>query len=144
MQTWFKQNNPGVVHGCWGEDIAVNYLYCNGYDIIERNVRPHRHDRRLEIDIVAVERETSTIVFVEVKQHAKISKYSRRLQSIDYRKRLNLRRACNAWRRQMKWKGAFRFDVIEIYGVPEGGRPIVDHIQRVNLFPVKGRFVNWN
>ena len=43
-----------------------------------------------------------------------------------------------------KWQGGFRFDVIEIYGTPEGGRPVVDHIEKVNLFAKQGRFVKWS
>ena len=84
------------------------------------------------------------MVFVEVKQHAKPSPYSRRLRSVDKRKRENLRRACNAWRRVNRWHGAFRFDVIEIYGVPEGGSPVIDHIEKVDLFAKRDRFVKWN
>ena len=79
-----------------------------------------------------------------MKQHAKPSPYSRRLRSVDKRKRENLRRACNAWRRVNRWHGAFRFDVIEVYGVPEGGRPVIDHIEKVDLFAKRGRFVKWN
>ena len=59
---------------------------------------------------------TDTMVFVEVKQHATLTPYGRRLRSVDRSKRVNLRRACNAWRRVNKWRGSFRFDVIEIYG----------------------------
>ena len=67
-----------------------------------------------------------------------------RLRSITRRKCQNLRRACNAWRRINKWAGACRFDVIEIYGVPEGGKPVIDHIPNVRLFAKPERFVNWN
>ena len=84
------------------------------------------------------------MVFIEVKQHASLSPYARRLQSVNKRKRMNLRRACNAWRRTNRWHGAFRFDVIEIYGVPGGGEPVIDHISNVELFAKRGRFVNWS
>ena len=130
-------------HGAWGEDVAAEYLRRGGFEIIERNTQPVRDDQRLEIDIVAWERKTDTIVFVEVKQHATLSPYARRLRSVDRRKRENLRRACNAWRRTNRWHGAYRFDVIEIYGTPDGGRPVIDHIERVELFARRGRFVKW-
>ena len=84
------------------------------------------------------------MVFVEVKQHATMSPYKRRLSRVNRRKKANLRRACNAWRRVNKWHGDFRFDVIEIYGTPEGGRPVVDHIEKVTLFADPKRFVKWN
>jgi len=135
--------NIGVERGRWGEDAAVSYLKRNGFEIMERNVRPFRRDRRLEIDIVAVERETGTVVFVEVKQHAAVSPFARRMRSVDIRKRRNLRTACDAWRRLNGWKGAFRFDVVEVYGVPGGGAPVIDHIDRVAMFAPRGRFVKW-
>ena len=139
-----RSDNIGVLHGEWGENEAVAYLRRHGYEIVERNSRPVERDERLEIDLVAWDRRNDAMVFAEVKQHAKPSPYSRRLRSVDKRKRENLRRACNAWRRVNRWHGAFRFDVIEVYGVPEGGRPVIDHIEKVDLFAKRGRFVKWN
>ena len=138
-----EADNVSVLHGLWGEAVAVDHLRRHGYEIVDRNSRPVERDERLEIDIVAWDRRKDAMVFIEVKQHAKPSPYARRLQSVDRRKRMNLRRACNAWRRTNKWHGAFRFDVIEIYGVPEGGKPVIDHISDVELFAKRGRFVNW-
>ena len=136
--------NVGVAHGAWGEDVAAEYLRRGGFEIVERNTRPVERDSRLEIDLVAWDRKADTMVFVEVKQHATLSPYARRLRGVDRRKRENLRRACTAWRRTNKWHGAYRFDVIEIYGTPEGGRPVIDHIEHVELFARRGRFVKWN
>lgn len=138
-----KVGNTGVEHGAWGEDVATEFLRRNGFEILDRNVRPVVADRRLEIDIVARERKSDTLVFVEVKQHKDLSPYSRRLRSVDKRKRENLRRAFVNWRLKHKWTGSYRFDVIEIYGVPEGGAPIIDHIDRVPLFVKSDRFVRW-
>lgn len=143
MRVSTDKANRGVVHGAWGEDVATEFLRRGGFEILDRNPRPVKSDRRLEIDIVALERKTETLVFVEVKQHADFSPYSRRLRSVDRRKRQNLKRACNAWRRINGWRGAFRFDVIEIYGTPEKGSPVIDHIDHVELFSVKDRFVKW-
>ena len=139
-----ETDNIGVLHGVWGEAVAVDHLRRHGYEIVDRNSRPVERDERLEIDIVAWDRRKDAMVFVEVKQHAKPSPYARRLQSVNKRKRMNLRRACNAWRRTNKWRGAFRFDVIEIYGVPGGGAPVIDHISDVELFAKPGRFVKWS
>lgn len=138
-----EEANLGVAHGAWGEDVAAEYLRRGGFEIIERNTHPVGDDQRLEIDIVAWDRKADTMVFVEVKQHATISPYARRLRSVDRRKRENLRRACNAWRRSNRWHGAYRFDVIEVYGTPEAGRPVIDHIEHVELFAKRGRFVKW-
>ena len=136
--------NIGVERGEWGEAVAAEYLRRGGYEIIERNSRPVRADRRYEIDIVAWEKTTDTMVFFEIKQHAAISRYARRLRSVCTRKKANLRRACRAWILANKWRGAFRFDVIEIYGTPGSKRPFIDHIDRVELFARCGRFVKWN
>ena len=51
-----KNDNVALVHGDWGEDVAVRFLRCAGYEIIERNSRPVKKDRRLDIDIVAYDR----------------------------------------------------------------------------------------
>jgi len=137
-----KGENLGVVHGRWGEDVACAYLQQAGYDIVARNVRPCTWDRRLEIDIVARCRANNVVVFVEVKQSARPSPYARRLRRVDRRKRELLAVACRSWLRSQRWGGGYRFDVIEVYGVP-GNRPVVDHIERVRLFAVGERFVNW-
>ena len=131
-------------NGAWGEEVAAGYLRSHGFEIIDRNSRPHVRDARLEIDIVAWERSTDTMVFVEVKQHSQVSQYARRLQCIDKSKKQNLRRVCNCWRRVNGWEGAFRFDVVEVYGCPDAGRPLVDHLENVELFPRRGRFVKWS
>jgi len=137
------ETNVSVAHGAWGEDVAAEFLRRDGYQIVERNSRPVEKDARLEIDIVAYDRLYDTMVFFEVKQQATRSPYQRRLRRIDKHKRNLLRRACNAWRRVNRWHGDFRFDVIEVYGLP-GRRPEVDHIAHVELFPRTERFVKWD
>ena len=144
MRTRREPENLGVRHGAWGESVAANYLRRHGFEIVERNVRPVADDERLEIDIVAWDRRKDEMAFVEVKQHADLSPYARRIRGVNRRKKRNLLRACNAWRRINRWHGAFRFDVIEVYGVPEGGEPVVDHIPNVELFARPGRFVTWS
>ena len=135
--------NVGVAHGARGEDVAVRFMRCAGYEIVERDAHPVDADRRLDIDIVAYDALTETLVFVEVKQHGARSPYQRRLRSVDRDKRDRLRRACNAWKRKNKWRGGFRFDVIQVYGAP-GRRPEIDHIPNVELFPRRERFVKWS
>ena len=135
--------NVGVRNGEWGEDVAVEHLRRRGFEIVDRNSRPVSHDRRLEIDIVAWDPSGDAMVFVEVKQHAAPSPGQRRLRSIGREKLARLRRACGAWRRANGWKGSFRFDAIEVYGVPGGGRPVIDHIEGVRLFVPPERYVRW-
>lgn len=138
-----ENGNLSVGHGCWGETKACEFLRAKGYEIFERNVTPYDRDRRLEIDIVAYERESDTLVFIEVKQHKTMSEYARRLRSVDRRKIRNLRLACNAWRRLNHWEKGFRFDVLQIYGAPETGLSGIDHIESVMLFDNTQTQVNW-
>ncbi len=146
---WMKKNaeprnsvaNIGVEHGKWGEDMAALKLKSEGFEILARNVRPYSRDRRLEIDIIAYEKETGTLVFVEVKQHSKHWEWEGDTRGVDVKKRQNMCKACRAWLRAHPWDGGYRFDVIEVYGVPEGGKPEVRHIKRVNIFETKSRFV---
>ena len=138
-----KKENIGVVHGEWGERIAVELLRRKGWEIIDRNTRPYSRDERLELDIVAWDPATDTMVFVEVKQHKKHSPWERRLRSVDREKKRNLRLAANAWRRKNRWAGGYRFDVIEIYGEPGSGAPEIDHIENVRLFVPEAQFVRW-
>jgi len=136
--------NVGVAHGRWGEDVAVEWLRTRGYVIVDRNVRPCRRDARPEIDVVAYDEDRDVIVFVEVKQHARRSEFQRRLRSVDRRKRRVLLHACRSWLRWNRWRGSYRFDVVEVYGEPESSRrPEIDHVERVQLFGKSERFVNW-
>ena len=136
--------NVGVAHGAWGERVAVNVLKARGMEILDRNSRPCAKDRRLEIDIVAYDHKSDTLVFVEVKQHKTHSPYQRRLRSISEKKISNMRRACWSWRHKNTWNGGYRFDVIEIYGTPESKCPEVDYIENVKIFAKRGRGVRWN
>lgn len=139
-----KSANVGVAHGSWGEDVATEYLRVRGFEILERNVRPCPWDARLEIDIVAYLKGSDTLVFVEVKQHKSRDERQTRLRSITRRKKELLRRAFRTWLRRNHWHGAYRFDVIEVYGVPEAGRKAeIDHLERVQIFVKDERYVNW-
>ena len=136
--------NVGVLHGRWGEDVAAEFLRLRGFEIVDRNVHPCPRDRRLEIDIVAYDRRLDAMRFVEVKQHAAHSPRERRLRSVDARKMRLLRRAYRAWIARNRCGGAYAFDVVEVYGEPGGRRKAeIDYVERVELFPERGRFVNW-
>jgi putative endonuclease len=138
-----KKENIARVHGEWGENLATEFLRREGYEILERNSHPSKKDRRLDIDIVAYDHRSDTLVFVEVKQHAAHSPYEKRLRSVDKRKKTNLLRAFNAWRRMNSWQGCYRFDVVEVYGHP-GRSAEIDHVMHVNIFKRPERFVRWD
>ena len=136
--------NVGVKNGVWGEDVAVEYLRRTGFQIVDRNSCPVERDRRLEIDLVAWDPKSDAMVFVEVKQHKARSLRQRRLRSVDRHKQELLRTACRTWLRRNGWKGAYRFDVVEVYGTPQARQKVeIDHIERVRLFENERKFINW-
>ena len=139
-----RTENPSVRNGRWGEEVATEILRREGYEILDRNVRPVKRDQRLEIDIIAYDPGRDLLVFVEVKQHKDRSDRGRRLRSVDRRKKRLLKTACRSWLATNRWHGSFRFDVVEVYGEPGSGKaPETDHIERVQLFAPAERFVNW-
>ena len=133
-----------AMNGEWGERVAAERLRMEGLVIVERNSRPLARDRRMEIDIVAYDPRSDTMVFVEVKQHSSHLFCERRLRSIDERKRKNLRSACAAWRRANRWEGDCRFDVIEVFGTPKSRNPEIDHIQQIYLHTPSIDSMDWS
>ena len=130
-----------AARGRWGEDVAARRLAAVGWVEIARNVRPCASDHRCEIDLIVRSRDRRTIVFVEVKTHARHSTRASRLWMISRRKKALLLRACTNWILRNKWHGGFRFDVVEVYGSPhDANPPEVDHVENVHLFPPKWRF----
>lgn len=130
-----------VARGRWGEELAAAFLRRRGWTVVGRNVRPCARDRRCEIDLLVRSRDRRTVVFVEVKTHARRSPRAQPLWGVDRRKRGVLLRACASWIMKEKWHGNFRFDVVEIYGTPDAVTPPeIDHVENVRLFPPKWRF----
>lgn len=130
-----------VARGRWGENLAAALLERSGWVVVGRNVRPCARDRRCEIDLLVRSRDRRTVVFVEVKTHARRSARAPALWGVDRRKRGVLLRACTSWIMKEKWHGNFRFDVVEVYGVPgQVEPPEIEHVENVPLFPAKWRF----
>jgi putative endonuclease len=107
-----------------GEELAARHLRRSGYRILERNWRSHRY----EIDVIAREKSTGTVVFVEVKTRTPNS-FGRPADAVDRNKQRFLRLAAESW---LIANGGLeqpaRFDVIEVL-LPEKS---VNHI--VNAF----------
>lgn len=135
-----RRGELSSARGRWGETVAAAYLRGRGWKVLERNARPCRTDRRCEIDLVLGSRDGRSVVFVEVKTHARHSARAGRLWCVDRRKKNVLLRACTNWILRRKWHGNFRFDVVEVYGVPGDVPPEIDHIENVPLFPSRWRF----
>jgi putative endonuclease len=98
--------------GSFGEDIAVEYLVSQGYDIIERNAVCGGN----EIDIIAMD--MRYIVFVEVKTRTKYygkSIYGRAAKAVDKNKQSHIISAAKAYLKENYHRRMPRFDVIEVY-----------------------------
>ena len=99
-------------YGAWGEAVAEDYLRHKGYSILDRDWRYGHKD----IDIVAYEDDTDTLVIVEVKARHK-EEVTTALQAVSSQKEKNLIAAGYAFARTT---GHFftnvRFDVITIVG----------------------------
>ena len=121
--------------GEWGENQAAAFLKKNGFQVLGRNVRPSRRD---EIDIIAKKGEV--LVFVEVKTRAE-EDFGRPARAVDRGKRHALNRAASAYLRSAKYPDLFyRFDIVEVVGLPEDTTPpTIRHIE--DAFPFEGRRV---
>lgn len=110
--------------GKTGEQLAARYLRRSGFRILERNYRSYRH----EIDVIAWEKCSKTVVFAEVKTRTPGS-FGRPSDAVDRDKQRFLRFAAESW--LLKNGGIeqpARFDVIEVL-LPEKA---IHHI--VNAF----------
>ena len=97
-----------------GERLAAWYLFFHGCRILARNWRYGRY----EIDIVARERRTGTILFVEVKTRSSAD-YGLPRDAVDSRKQLFLTRAAQGYLNAYRDPDArTRFDVVEVYTRP--------------------------
>lgn len=91
-----------------GEDISIDFLQREGYQILRRNYR-YGHK---EIDVVA--RDGDTVVFVEVKT-ARSKKFGEPFEKVDAAKQRKLIEVAKAFIQENEIKGCdFRFDVISV------------------------------
>ena len=90
-----------------GEQIAVQYLTINGYQIQEKNWRHHH----LEVDIIASKNERLHIIEVKTRQSIK---YGHPEESITKSKMTFLKNAAEAYQYQHKEWIYLQFDVIAI------------------------------
>lgn len=93
-----------------GERRAARYLWWHGYAVLERNYRFGNH----EIDIIARERRTNTLVFVEVKTRSKGS-FGLPREAVHDKKQRFLRLAAAQYLRFCESEEKVRFDIVEVY-----------------------------
>ena len=112
--------------GEWGEAAAADFLKTRGYRILGRNVR---FGSRCELDLVARSPAPDTLVFVEVKTR-RSEEFGRPVSAVDRGKRRALGRAARRYLARLAGKPArIRFDVVEVVGSPDGGPPVIRHIE---------------
>ena len=107
--------------GRHGERVAARYLKRHGCRILARNYRAGRH----EIDLIAQEKATGMIVFVEVKTRAEGGQ-GRPLDAVDFQKQRNVRLAAARWiAAHGAYERSVRFDVIEVLTPSD----LVNHVE---------------
>jgi putative endonuclease len=112
--------------GRYGEDIAARYLRDTGFDIVERNWRCASG----EIDIVAWDARSSTLVICEVKTRRGLT-FGSPLEAVTWRKLARLRGLAAQWLREHALAPAeVRIDVVGIVA-PRRGPAVVEHLEGV-------------
>ena len=106
--------------GSVAEEIAINYLKKNGYEILDQNWLLVHH----ELDIIA--RKNGLVAIVEVKSLT--SNYMREpYQSVNRNKQRMIISATNAYIRKHNINDDVRFDVISI--IMNKNEPQIEHIE---------------
>jgi putative endonuclease len=112
--------------GRWGEDLAARHLERMGLTVIDRNWRC----RSGEIDIVAADTDSGTVIICEVKTRT-TEHFGSPLASITPSKLRRLRFLAAEWMRDHAVRARHvRIDVIGIV-VGTGGAPSLEHLRGV-------------
>lgn len=119
--------------GKWGEEQAVLYLRQKGWYIRHRDW----HDGHRDLDIVAIDEDSSILLFVEVKTRTS-EQWGQPDEAIDLQKRNNIIHAAAAYVRCFRMNYCeLRYDTISVIGTPESGANI---IHKENAFDVTSSF----
>ena len=117
-------NNKGLI-GKIGENNAAKYLEKNSYEIINKNY----YCKFGEIDIVAVDKKTNELVFIEVKTRRTFS-YGMPIDSINNKKIKHLRNSINYYIFDKKISNTdIRIDAIEV--ILKGKKCYIHHIKAI-------------
>ena len=103
-----------------GEDLAVNYLFANGYDVIHRNYRVGRS----EIDIIA--QINNTVVFIEVKTR-KDHSHGYPEEFVSEAQQQRIIEAAEEYLESKSWNDDVRFDIISV--LSNGEKTTLDHFE---------------
>lgn len=116
MSTFKKQQ------GKFGEDLAAKFLAKLGYEIVERNYLI----RGGEIDIIALDGETTVIVEVKLRGG---NDFGSAVESITTSKLRSLIKTCKFYALEKEIKGGLRIDLIAIDF--KDGKPKIEHIKNI-------------
>ncbi|MBR1468743.1 MAG: YraN family protein [Prevotella sp.] len=109
--------------GKWGEELAADYLWKKGYTIRDTNWRCGHRD----LDIVALDEDLRTLVFVEVKTRTS-DYFTRPEEAVNREKIRSIGLAANAYVKQNRIMKELRFDIITVIGSEDSDRePIIEH-----------------
>jgi putative endonuclease len=114
--------------GADAEELAVQFLQTNGYEILERNWRHHH----FELDIVA--KKNKIVAIIEVKSLA-YNYIQEPFQSVNRNKQRMIIAATNAYIRKFDINDEVRFDIISI--VLNKKEPKIEHIENAFYPSVK-------
>jgi putative endonuclease len=108
--------------GQWGEDLAVQHLERQGFEVLARNWRC----REGELDVVA--RDGRCLVFVEVKARSGLD-FGEPAEAVSWRKARRIHGLATKWLRDHRPRGDWdiRFDVVSV--VRTSGLPEVLHLK---------------
>lgn len=121
--------------GQTGEKVAVNFLKDRGYEILTVNFKNNSGRRLGEIDIIAREKTTRQIVFVEVKTRD-FQKYQNTLpeENITYAKLRKLEKIAQFYLKINHLSAAdYRFDAISVLLDKDSRKAQIRHLKNIYL-----------
>lgn len=129
-----KKQLQGEENRKWGkiaEDIAVNYLFSQGYAVCERNWKA---PGGVEVDVIA--EKDFRIVFVEVK--ARKGDNQDPVEAVDKKKRTKMIRGADMFMQRFSMDYQYRFDIIAVTGNPADYT--LQHLEDAFLPPLNGKW----
>lgn len=119
--------------GKWGEEQAALYLKNKGWFIRDRDW----HDQHRDLDIVAIDQDSSILLVVEVKTRSS-ERWGNPDDAIDFEKQNNILRATAAYARCHRLDYCqIRYDTISVIGTPDTD---VHIIHKENAFDISSHF----
>jgi putative endonuclease len=106
---------PELRVGRLGEDLAARHLGTDGLEVLARNWRVVEGELRGELDLIAVEQATSTLVVCEVKTRRNAERFGGASAALDPRKHRRLRALTAAFLRAQPQRYAHvRLDLVAV------------------------------